>query len=227
MSNVTTISLATLPSAPNELETAPTILPRPRRRTPGSRALGRRLGKAYAMAREIAAQLPNRARLLDVGCGDGFISHHLSALLGQPACGVDLHERPRAPIAYRRFDGVNLPHADRGFDAALCAYVLHHAADAPALLGELARVIAPGGRLIVYEDIPATPWDRALCRRHDRAWRRRTGPCTFRSVGGWRETFSTAGFAQLASAPLSRWRDPVHPVARHFFVLARRATIEG
>lgn len=48
----------------------------------------RKVGRAYDMALEIARVIPPGAEVLDVGCGNGFIAHHLSAMLGSP-CGGD------------------------------------------------------------------------------------------------------------------------------------------
>lgn len=182
-----------------------------------------KLGGAFYMAREIAAQLPSGARLLDVGCGDGFIAHHLSGLLGQPACGVDVRQTTDAPIDYACFDGVHLPYSDQSFDAVLSAYVLHHAADCRALIADMARVLRRGGTLVVYEDVPGTAFDRLLCWRHERAWRDRTGPCTFHMPREWTAIFEAAGFTLRLSAPLSRLRDLTNPVSRQFLVLERRA----
>src|SRR3712207_7140298 len=55
-----------------------------------------------------------------------------------------------------------------------------------------------GGTAVVYEDIPEGPLDRAVCRGHDRAWRSRTGPCTFRLAAEWRELFASCGFEVAA-----------------------------
>ena len=43
----------------------------------------RKVGRAYDMALEIARAIPCGSEVLDVGCGNGFIAHHLSALLGK------------------------------------------------------------------------------------------------------------------------------------------------
>ncbi|HYV00352.1 MAG TPA: methionine biosynthesis protein MetW, partial [Pyrinomonadaceae bacterium] len=65
----------------------------------------RKVGRAYDMALEIARVLPDKSRVLDVGCGNGFIAHHLSAMLNAKAIGIDLDDRTEAAIDYRQFDG--------------------------------------------------------------------------------------------------------------------------
>jgi ubiquinone/menaquinone biosynthesis C-methylase UbiE len=182
----------------------------------------RLVGRSYDMALEIARVLPRRSRVLDAGCGSGFIAHHLSALLGGPVTGLDIRRSAEAPIEYQAFDGRHFPVADNSFDAALLCYVLHHAQDQPAFLREVRRALEPGGLAVVYEDIPETRWDALACRAHDRAWRRRTGPCTFRLAGEWRALFESSGFEVIADRRLSRWRNLTHTVSRRLFVLKVR-----
>jgi SAM-dependent methyltransferase len=179
----------------------------------------RLVGRSYDMALELARVLPPGSSVLDVGCGSGFIAHHLSALLGAPVSGIDVRKGADAPIDYACFDGVHFPAEDRAFDAVLLCYVLHHAQDQHAFMREVRRVLRDGGLVVVYEDIPEAAWDAAACRAHDRAWRARTGPCTFRLWEGWRGVFSSAGFEVLSVRRLSRWRNLTHPVRRGLYVL--------
>lgn len=174
----------------------------------------RLVGRSYDMALELARVLPTGARVLDVGCGSGYIAHHLSALLGAPVSGIDVRKTADAPIDYAAFDGEHFPAADAAFDAVLLCYVLHHAQDQPAFLREVRRVLRDGGLVVVYEDIPEAAWDAATCRAHDRAWRARTGPCTFRLWEGWQRVFTSSGFAVISERRLSRWRNLTHPVRR-------------
>ena len=179
----------------------------------------RLVGRSYDMALELARVLPRGARVLDVGCGSGYIAHHLSALLGAPVSGIDVRKTVDAPIDYAAFDGEHFPAADAAFDAVLLCYVLHHAQDQPAFLREVRRVLRDGGLVVVYEDIPEAAWDSAACRAHDRAWRARTGPCTFRLRDGWQGLFTSAGFEVVSERRLSRWRNLTHPVRRGLYVL--------
>ena len=174
------------------------------------------------MALEIARVIPANSRVLDIGCGSGFIAHHLSSMIGTPVSGVDLDAQTEAAIDYRQFDGKHFPIADGVVNAALLCYVLHHAQDLGTVLGELRRVLARGGLAVVYEDIPSAAWDRLVCWIHDFKWRRRTGRCSFRNPHEWRVQFKTAGFEVLQERTLSRCRNLAHPVSRRLFILRKR-----
>jgi ubiquinone/menaquinone biosynthesis C-methylase UbiE len=187
----------------------------------------RKVGRAYDMAQEIAGVLLPNSRILDVGCGNGFIAHHLSALLGGSVVGMDLGKVTDAPIDYRPFKGTHFPVEDQSFDAILLCYVLHHAQDLDALMGELRRVLRDGGRAVIYEDIPETWWDRLVCAIHDRKWRNRTGRCTFHAAHEWRLLFSSAGFEVVDERRLSRWRNLAHPVSRRLYVLSPKRMYSG
>ncbi len=128
----------------------------------------------YAGMRRMAAQwvqqLPLRrgARLLDAGCGAGGGLKWLSAF--GAASGVDLH--PLATHYAVRFcpqvgqaSVGALPFPAETFDLVTCFDVLYHLAvvDDEAALGELARVLRPGGWLLVR--VPAYDWLRGA---HDR-----------------------------------------------------------
>lgn len=179
----------------------------------------RKVGRAYDMALEIARVIPRSSKVLDVGCGNGFIAHHLSAMLGVSVVGIDVMPKTEASIDYRRYDGAHIPLADNSVDAVLLCYVLHHAQNASLLLSEIIRVLQPSGLVVIYEDIPETLWDRFVCFTHNLQWRRRTGACTFRNEIGWRDVFDYAGFEMVLERQLSRLRNLTHPVCRRFYVL--------
>jgi SAM-dependent methyltransferase len=86
-------------------------------------------------------------RVLDVGCGNG---EYLRALAAWPvrAAGCDLSLgmlRAVAHPALLNADVTALPVRDGVFDVALAAHMLYHVPGRPAAIGELRRVLAPGG----------------------------------------------------------------------------------
>jgi ubiquinone/menaquinone biosynthesis C-methylase UbiE len=180
----------------------------------------RQVGRAYDMALEIARVVPHGSEVLDVGCGNGFIAHHLSAILGASVVGIDLGDSAKAPIDYRRYDGKQFPVPENSFDAVLLCYVLHHAQDVRIVLSEIRRVLRDDGLAMIYEDIPQAWVDRVVCWIHNRQWRERTGPCTFRLESEWRALFNSFGFEIVTERQLSRWRNLEHPVARRFYLLS-------
>jgi SAM-dependent methyltransferase len=181
----------------------------------------RKVGRAYDMALEIARIIPKGSEVLDVGCGNGFIAHHLSAILDTNVSGIDVMDKTEAPIGYRRYDREQFPAPDKSFDAVLLCYVLHHAQDATLVMNEVRRVLRAGGVAIIYEDIPQSWWDKGMCLVHDLLWKRRTGPCTFQTDSEWCRQFSYSGFELVKKRALSRTRNFTHPVARRTYVIRR------
>lgn len=120
--------------------------------------------KFAVLVEEIAAQLPVDA-YLDAGCGDGRFLAALPALGPVPAriVGVDIAETI-LDTARRATEGVELvpelvranlerlPLADAEFDLVVSIQVLEHVLDPAAAVRELARVLRPGGVLLLSTD---------------------------------------------------------------------------
>jgi SAM-dependent methyltransferase len=62
--------------------------------------------------------------------------------------------RQLANTAVVRADALRLPFADESFDVVLACMVLHHLADAGTALGEIERVLVPGG--LLFAVVPGT-----------------------------------------------------------------------
>jgi SAM-dependent methyltransferase len=99
-------------------------------------------------------------RVLDVACGTGRYGAHLQQR-GHRVVGVDRSAdmlglaRPKLPgCGLIRGDAGALPFVDRGFDAVLCTLALVHVVDLGATFAEFARVLRPGGRLIISDVHP-------------------------------------------------------------------------
>ena len=102
-------------------------------------------------------------RVLDVGCGEG--RHSISAYLTADVhvTGIDLNAQDLATARTRLEDfgsysptanksctfiegsGLALPFPDNHFDKVICSEVLEHVPDYNAMLGEIKRVLKPGG----------------------------------------------------------------------------------
>ena len=105
-------------------------------------------------------------RVLEVGCGNGVFLPGLAAAVGDAGrvVGIDHAEtfvaeaRTRiatadltATVTVELGDACKLPYADASFDAAHCERVLMHLPEPQQALTEMARVVRPGGCIVVAE----------------------------------------------------------------------------
>jgi SAM-dependent methyltransferase len=91
--------------------------------------------------------------VLDVGCGEGELAEKLTRESGAAVVAVDqsprMVELTRARgVDARVADIEDLPFWDGSFDAVVAAWMLYHVPDLARGISELARVLAPGGRLV-------------------------------------------------------------------------------
>jgi SAM-dependent methyltransferase len=93
-------------------------------------------------------------RALDAACGTGRHAAHLVSL-GHEVLGVDLtpemleHAAANVPDAsFREADLLALPFDAEEFDVVVCGLALSHVPELPAAIGELGRVLRPGGELV-------------------------------------------------------------------------------
>jgi ubiquinone/menaquinone biosynthesis C-methylase UbiE len=115
-------------------------------------------------------------RVLDVGCGNGFLLVEMAKRLTTgTATGIDVWMPgagdQTAELAWRnaRLEGVEdrveirnvdaraMPFADASFDVIVSSLMLHHAggsADRQHVLAEMARVLKPGGAVLLYDFAP-------------------------------------------------------------------------
>ena len=220
-SKVAQILVCEIPTQESQTEVGATGILQGLKRRLARERRRRKVGRSYDMALEVARVIPKGSEVMDVGCGNGFIAHHLSAILGTNVIGIDVMDKTEAPIGYRRYDRQHFPAPDNSFDAVLLCYVLHHAQDAALVLKEVRRVLRKGGLAVIYEDIPQSFWDKGVCLVHNLLWRRRTGPCTFRTDSEWCSQFSHSGFELVKNRALSRTRNITHLVARRTYVIRR------
>jgi 2-polyprenyl-3-methyl-5-hydroxy-6-metoxy-1,4-benzoquinol methylase len=110
--------------------------------------------------------VPAGARVLDVGCGEGWFTGALMRA-GREAIGVDVAEEPLRR-ARERERGLDLrlvpaegawPLEDVSFDAVWAGEVIEHVADTAGWLSEVRRVLRSGGALVL-----STPAHEPLAR---------------------------------------------------------------
>jgi len=109
--------------------------------------------------------------LLDVGCGTGAAVRRAAPIVGR-AVGVDLSSgmvaRARELAAdlpnaeFLQGDSEALPFADAEFSAVLCTTSFHHYPRPATAAREMARVLEPGGRLVVGDPCTDNPAARLI-----------------------------------------------------------------
>jgi SAM-dependent methyltransferase len=124
--------------------------------------------KIVDIAAELARAEIAPRKVLDFGAGVGysvpFFARHLPAArvtcLDVSRKSLDVGAAQHGSAAeFAHFDGRKIPFEDGTFDAALASCVFHHIPhdEHVALLGEIRRVLRPGGRLFVFEHNPLNP----------------------------------------------------------------------
>ena len=111
------------------------------------------------VVREMVARYP-AGDALDAACGTGRHAAHLASA-GHTVVGVDatleMLEHARAKVPGARFetgDLTVLPLSDGAVDLAVCSFALTHCADLGPPVSELARVVRPGGHVIISDVHP-------------------------------------------------------------------------
>lgn len=138
-------------------------------------------GAAYSLFQRTVAQL-GHGRVLDFGCGDGWVSMKL-ARQGYDVYGIDISSELIAKAqkwalelgvshktSFREMAGENLQFQENFFDAVIGSAVLHHT-DFEMALNSIHRVLKPGGKAIFIEPLNQnvllkawrflTPWRRS------------------------------------------------------------------
>jgi SAM-dependent methyltransferase len=121
-------------------------------------------------------------RALDVACGTGVVARLVAERVGREGqvAGLDLNPgmlavasglpTAGAPTGWVQASAVRMPFPDRSFEVVCCQLGLQYFPDRPAALAEMARVLAPGGRLavMVWRSIDHSPGFAALAEALDR-----------------------------------------------------------
>ncbi len=128
--------------------------------------------EAEALAR-LLPDLRDRV-VLDLGCGKGRVARLALERGARETVGVDVSEAmlkaaaaslPAASVRWVRADGRTLPFKAASFDVVICALMMGHVDDLEAALSEIARVLRPGGLLLLSDFHPYATlrgWQRAF-----------------------------------------------------------------
>jgi SAM-dependent methyltransferase len=142
----------------------------------------------------------NRKRVADVGCGKGRFARIVKERNpGASVIALDLAEAMLRPIPSEiervAASMTALPLATEAFDGAYATESLEHAVDIPKAVAELARIVKPGGRIVIID-------------KNAEAWGRLKTP-------DWEQWFGRKELEKLlsrhcrevSSQPLSYWED--------------------
>jgi SAM-dependent methyltransferase len=122
-----------------------------RRRAAAYTGAGTAIDVRVPLVAAVAESKP--ARVLEVGCGWGELAEWIARDTGAEVVATDLSPRMvelarERGIAATVADVQSLPYDDGTFDVVVAAWMLYHVPDLDRGLGELARVLRPGGRLV-------------------------------------------------------------------------------
>lgn len=176
--------------------------------------------------------LRDHDRVLEVGCGYGWISKSLWDAADIQWTGVDLSAEmvSRLRAAHPKYgartlvvDARRLPFEDGGFDKVLCTGVLMHIAENKLAVRELLRVLRPGGRLVCSINNALSPFSIPV-----RLWNsRKRGfvqefqfPKSFRQLlcDEGLEVNGMAGDGIIATVPVSIGRLNLPPISLSSYV---------
>jgi SAM-dependent methyltransferase len=148
----------------------------------GDTSDGRLLYTRHVFAYEEAVRrLSFRDSVLDIGCGEGYGAALLAAKVAS-VDGVDVHTSVVAHAAraygaancrFHVYDGSRLPFPTGTFDAVVSFQVVEHIVDADGFVEDAARVLRPGGHLILTtpnRTLRLAPGERPWNRYHVREY---------------------------------------------------------
>lgn len=170
-------------------------------------------------------------KILDVATGTGLIPRRL--IENDRDCkitGVDItlamlkngqkilkSKHMELMISYTTGDAMSLPFKSNYFDVVMSGLATHHM-NVPTMLGEIVRVLKPGGRFSLADVGGTRLWKNPfiaffikilayvyffITENKDRAWAEATAVVNIHTKEGWHEILSNSGFTNISITELS------------------------
>lgn len=101
----------------------------------------------------LSKYIEGNSRILDIGCGNGWLLDHLSLFKKYDCYGVDIQKSCVFPhIKFSLFDGKHLPFQNNKFDSSILSHVLHHLDNESItqLINETIKVTTSS--ILIFED---------------------------------------------------------------------------
>jgi ubiquinone/menaquinone biosynthesis C-methylase UbiE len=156
------------------------------------------------------SRCPAPRRILDVGCGTGYLLRELAArvLAAAELAGIDaapaMIETASAAarddrLRFSEAAAERIPFPAETFDLVVSTTSFDHWADQQAGLTECARVLTPGGHLVLVDQFSAWLWPTLAGGRHDKA-RTKLRSTRLLAAAGFRSTQWHALYAIIIQA---------------------------
>jgi SAM-dependent methyltransferase len=195
-------------------------------------AEGAELGRMVELAR-----LRGSERVLDVATGGGHtalaFAPHVRELVASDltpamleAAGRHLAGKGVDNVSLELADAEALPYAEGEFDVVTVRFAPHHFPRPDQFAAEAARVLGPGGRLVMFDNMAPEDDELDAFMNRFEAWR---DPSHFRAhrSSEWQAMLASAGFAVEAADPLVRKLYPFEDwTARQAMPTAERDALE-
>lgn len=148
-------------------------------------------------------------RVLDVGTATGHTAFAFAPYVAE-VVGVDLTgemldvarqralDEQRANVCFVAGDALDLPYPQHSFDIVTCRVCAHHFADVPRAMREMARVVRPGGRVLVSDNYaPALPHQDIFINTLEKL--RDPSHVRLSTIHEWHQYYQQAGLTIVAS----------------------------
>ncbi|MFC1548341.1 class I SAM-dependent methyltransferase [Candidatus Omnitrophota bacterium] len=166
-------------------------------------------------------------KVLDLGCGDGVLTYMVQKR-GARVRGIDLselaiqfareqHKKRGSDATFTCCSVYDAGFEDNSFDVIFCSDVIEHVSDPLPLLGEIKRILKPGGKAIISTPIRVT--SKPLDEMHVFEWFPEEFEDAVKNVFEnskffvshplfWFEFFSHSQVNRVVTNLISKWRNP-------------------